>query len=73
MQYMWLAGSRQEVEEAIEALLANGFTFKQDDFEVIKNSPYGADRYSYTLLNFRPPAVPTPQPRPWDAVLGGKK
>jgi hypothetical protein len=20
----------------------------------------------------RPPAVPTPQPRPWDAVLGGK-
>ena len=73
MEYMWLAGSKKEVKEAVEALRVNGFTFELTDFAEIKNSPFGGDRYSYTLRNFRPPAKPTPQPRPWDAVLGGKK
>jgi len=73
MEYMWLAGSKKEVKEAIEALRANGFTFELTHYAEIKNSPFGGDRYSYTLKNFRPPAVATPQPRPWDAVLGGKK
>ncbi len=72
MEYMCLAGARKEVEEAVESLRANGFSFVQDSIEVISNSPFGTDRYSCTLRYFRPPAVPTPQPRPWDAVLGGK-
>jgi len=73
MEYMWLAGNKKEVKEAIEALRANGFTFELTHYAEISNSPFGVDRYSYTLKNFRPPAVATPQPRPWDAVLGGKK
>ncbi len=55
MEYMWLAGNKKEVKEAIEALRANGFTFELAGFAEIKNSPYGDDRYSYTLQNFRPP------------------
>lgn len=73
MEYMWLAGNKKEVKKAIEALRANGFTFELTHYAEISNSPFGGNRYSYTLKNFRPPAVATPQPRPWDAVLGGKK
>ena len=73
MEYMWLAGNKKEVKEAIEALRANGFTFELTNYAEISNSPFGVDRYSYTLKNFRPPAKPTPQPRPYDAVLGGKR
>jgi hypothetical protein len=72
MQYMWLAGNKKEVKEAIEALRANGFTFQTAHFVEISNSPFGKSRCSYTLENFRPPVVATPKPRPWDAVLGGK-
>jgi hypothetical protein len=73
MEYMWLAGNKKEVKEAIKALRECGFTFDLTHYAEISNSPFGASRYSYTLRNFRPPAVATPQPRPWDAVLGGKK
>lgn len=73
MEYMWLAGNKKEVKRSVEALRAAGFTFDLADLAEISNSPYGRDRYSYTLKNFRPPAVATPQPRPWDAVLGGRK
>jgi hypothetical protein len=73
MQYMWLAGSKKEVEEVVKALKANGFTFELADFAKISNSFFGVNRRSYTLKNFRPPAIATPQPRPWDAVLGGKR
>lgn len=73
MEYMWLSGNKKEVKEAIEALRANGFTFQAAHFAEISNSPFGKGRVSCTLENFRPPAVATSQPRPWDAVLGGKK
>ena len=73
MQYMWLAGNKKEVKEAIEALRSNGFTFETAHYAEISNSPFGGNRCSYTLENFRPPAVATPQPRPCDAVLGGKR
>ncbi|MEG4252926.1 hypothetical protein [Microcoleus sp. Pol10D4] len=73
MEYMWIAGNKKEVKKLVEALRANGFTFELAHYAEISNSPFGGNRYSYTLKNFRPPAVPTPQPRAWDAVLGGKK
>ncbi|MEG5038896.1 MULTISPECIES: hypothetical protein [unclassified Microcoleus] len=73
MEYMWIAGNKKEVNKLVEALRANGFTFELTHYAEISNSPFGSNRYSYTLKNFRPPAVATPQPRPWDAVLGGKK
>lgn len=74
MEYMWLAGKKKEVKEAIEALRAAGFSFELANFEKISNSPFGSDRYSYTLKNFRPPLISQPpQPRPWDAVLGGAR
>ncbi|MEG4397236.1 hypothetical protein [Microcoleus sp. BROC3] len=73
MEYMWLAGNKKEVKEAIEALRANGFTFEPAYYSEISNSPFGRGRCSYTLKNFRPPVVAPPQPRPWDAVMGGVK
>lgn len=73
MEYMWISGNKKEAKKLIEALRANGFTFDLTHFAEITNSPFGGNRYSYTLRNFLPPAVATPQPRPWDAVLGGKK
>ena len=72
MEYMWLAGSKKEVKKLVKALRANGFTFELAHFVEISNSPFGRNRCSYTLENFRPPVVATPQPRPYDAVLGGK-
>ena len=73
MEYMWISGNKKEVKKLVEALRANGFTFDLAYYAEISNSPFGRNRCSYTLENFRPPVVPTPQPRPWDAVLGGKK
>ncbi|MEG4252916.1 hypothetical protein [Microcoleus sp. Pol10D4] len=73
MEYMWIAGNKKEVKKLVAALRANGFTFELSYYTEISNSPFERNRCSYTLKNFRPPAVPTPQPRPWDAVLGGKK
>ena len=71
MQYIWLSGSEEEIEELKEAFKANGFSFSQGAHFEISNSPFGPGRYSSALKDFRPPAVATPQPRPWDAVLGG--
>ncbi|MEG3900186.1 MULTISPECIES: hypothetical protein [unclassified Microcoleus] len=71
MEYMWLAGRKKEVKKLVKALRDGGFTFETAYCAEISNSPFGSNRYSYTLKNFRPPAVPTPQPRPWDAVMGG--
>jgi len=73
MQSIWLAGTQAEIAEIVEALSANGFAFTYEDPWEIKSTPFGAGRYSCTLYNFRPPAKSAPQPRPWDAVLGGKR
>jgi hypothetical protein len=73
MEYMWIAGNKKGVKELVKALRANGFTFEVTHYAEIKNSPFGGSRYSYTLKNFRPPAVTTLQPQPWDAVRGGKR
>jgi len=73
MKYIWLSGSLEEIEEMKEAFKANGFKFNQGDSFEITNSPFGPGRYSSALRDFQAPVVPTPQPRLWDAVLGGKK
>jgi hypothetical protein len=72
MEYMWLSGRKKELKKTIKALRANGFTFELTHFAEISNSPFGGNRCSYTLTNFCPPAAASPQPRPWDAVLGGR-
>ena len=73
MEYMWIAGNKKGVKKLVKALRANGFTFDVTHYTEISNSPFGGNRYSYTLKNFRPPVVTTPQPQPWDAVRGGKR
>ena len=70
MEYIWLSGTKEEIAEREEAVRANGFTFSQGSF-IELGEAIGLGRYSSALKDFRPPAVPTPQPRPWDAVLGG--
>jgi hypothetical protein len=72
MEYMWLAGRKKEVKKTIKALRANGFTFELRHYAETSNSSFGGNRCSYTLTNFCPPATAAPQPRPWDAVLGGR-
>ena len=71
MEYIWLSGTKEELEKMKEAFRANGFTFSQGS-EIKLGEVVGPNRYSSALRNFQAPAVPTPQPRPWDAVLGGK-
>ena len=71
MEYIWLSGTKEELEKMKEAFRANGFTFSQGS-EIELGEAVGPDRYSSALKNFQAPAVPTPQPRPWDAVLGGE-
>ena len=73
MEYIWLSGTKEEIEAVKEAFKANGFTFRQGDSFEHTNSPLGPGCYSSALRDFQAPAVPTPQPRPWDAVLGGKQ
>jgi hypothetical protein len=73
MKYIWLSGSEEEIEELKEAFRANGFSFSQGEHFEISNSPFGPGRFSSSLKDFQAPATPTPQPRPWDAVLGGKR
>jgi hypothetical protein len=71
MQF-WMAGTKEEIEDSVQALRANGFTFHQGNFHEFKFSAEATGiPYYCPLNNLRPPAVPTPQPRPWDAVLGG--
>lgn len=72
MEYIWLSGTLEEIEAMKEAFRANGFTFTQGS-ELKLSEIIGPNRYSSALKNFQAPAVPTPQPRPWDAVLGGKQ
>ena len=72
MEYIWLSGTKEEIEAMKEAFRANGFTFTQGS-ELKLGEIIGPNRYSSALKNFQAPAVATPQPRPWDAVLGGKK
>lgn len=74
MRYGWIAGTKEEIAEAIQALRASGFTFTQGDvlefYSLSHKTPYGC-----LLHNFCVPPIPvisTPQPKPWDAVLGGK-
>ena len=55
MEYMWITGNKKEVKKLVEALRANGFTFELTHYAEISNSPFGGNRYSYTLRNFRPP------------------
>jgi hypothetical protein len=73
MEYMWITGNKKGVKELVKALRANGFTFDVTHYAETSNSPFGGNRYSYTLKNFRPPVVATSQPQPWDAVRGGKR
>jgi len=70
MEYIWLSGTNEEIEEMKEAFRANGFTFSQGSFIKLGDA-VGSGKYSSALKNFRPPTVATPQPRRWDAVLGG--
>jgi hypothetical protein len=72
MEYIWLSGTKEEIEEMKEALRANGFTFSQGSF-IKSGDAVGPGKYSSALKNFCPTTVATPQPRPWDAVLGGRK
>jgi len=69
MEYIWLSGTKEEIEEMKEAFRANGFTFSQGSF-IKLGDLVGFGRYFSALKNFRFPTVTTSQPCPFDAVLG---
>jgi hypothetical protein len=70
--YMRIFGREEELVATMQALRDNGFTFTPGERIELSKSPCNETTpLAYHLHDFRPPAVPTPQPRPWDAVLGG--
>jgi hypothetical protein len=71
--YMRIFGKEEELAATMQALRDNGFTFTPGERIELSKSPCNETTpFAYQLHDFCPPAVPTPQPRPWDAVLGGK-
>lgn len=71
--YMRIFGKEEELAATMKGLRDNGFTFTSGERIELSKSPCNETTpFAYSLHDFRVPAVPTPQPRPWDAVLGGK-
>jgi hypothetical protein len=71
MRYVWVQGTREEIEETIHDLRANGFSFQQGEAYELKSPCHWNAPLSCSLRDFCAPSIPSPQPRPWDAVLGG--
>lgn len=72
--YISIFGKEEELVATMQALKDNGFMFTLGERTEFSKSPCNESTpFGYLLHDFRPPAVATPQPRPWDAVLGGKK
>jgi len=73
MKHLWIQGTLSEIDEIADSLRANGFDFKKGEPHELKSSWCASAPFTCPLYDFKPPAIATPQPRPWDAVLGGKR
>ena len=72
MQYIWLAGTKEEIEKTIQAFKVSGFTFEQGELQKCHFLSHKTP-HSCLLHWFVTPSIDSvPQPKAWDAVLGGK-
>ena len=71
MQYVWLAGTEEEINQTVQAFKDMGFAFEQSEIQKCTILSHKTP-FSCLLHWFVTPSTPMPQPRPWDAVLGGK-
>ncbi|MGL4621512.1 MAG: hypothetical protein ACRCZS_21035 [Chroococcidiopsis sp.] len=65
-----LGDTSEEIQAIADELQASGFSFTPGS--IYDSFKPAEKRFALWLYDFRLPVTPTPRPRPWDAVLGGK-